>query len=217
MDERERAEKIIALLEGEYPLEKGTILHWRKPLDLLVATILSAQSTDEQINKITPSLFKRYRTALDYAEADREELELYIRSSGFFHRKAELIQAACRQIVDEYVGEVPRTMDELLRLKGVARKTANIVLSNAYGIVEGIAVDTHVMRLSQRLGWSKEKNRDKIERDLLALIPRDKWYEVNYLLITHGRKICDAKKPKCADCIVNGLCPSAFTFKHNKK
>jgi endonuclease-3 len=217
MDERERAEKIIALLEAEYPFDKGTILHWRRPLELLVATILSAQSTDEQINKLTPALFKRYRTALDYAEADREELELYIRSSGFFHRKAELIQAACRQIVDEFGGEVPRTMDELLRLKGVARKTANIVLGNAFGVVEGIAVDTHVMRLSQRLGWSKEKDRNKIESDLLALIPREKWYEVNYLLIVHGRKICDAKKPECADCIVNKLCPSAFTFKHNKK
>ena len=150
MDERERAEKIIALLEAEYPFDKGTVLHWRTPLELLVATILSAQTTDEQINKLTPALFKRYRTASDYANAEREELELYIRSSGFYHRKAELIQAACRQIVDEFGGEVPRTMNELLKLKGVARKTANIVLGNAYGVVEGIAVDTHVMRLSQR-------------------------------------------------------------------
>lgn len=217
MDERERAEKIIALLEAEYPFDKGTVLHWRTPLELLVATILSAQTTDEQINKLTPALFKRYRTASDYANAEREELELYIRSSGFYHRKAELIQAACRQIVDEFRGEVPRTMNELLKLKGVARKTANIVLGNAYGVVEGIAVDTHVMRLSQRLRWSEETDRDKIERDLLALIQRDKWYEVNYLLIAHGRKICEAKKPECTNCIVNELCPSAFTFKHNKK
>ena len=217
MDERERVEKIITLLEVEYPFDKGTVLHWRTPLDLLVATILSAQTTDEQVNKLTPALFKRYRTASDYANADREELELYVRSSGFYHRKAELIQAACRQLVDEFGGEVPRTMEELLKLKGVARKTANIVLGNAYGVVEGIAVDTHVMRLSQRLGWSKEKDRDKIERDLLTLIQRDKWYEVNYLLITHGRKICDAKKPDCANCVVNELCPSAFTFKHNMK
>ncbi|MCX6654286.1 MAG: endonuclease III [Candidatus Bathyarchaeota archaeon] len=217
MDEREKAEKIIALLEVEYPFDKGTILHWRTPLELLVATILSAQSTDEQINKLTPALFKKYRTTSDYADANREELELYIRSSGFFHRKADLIQTACRQIVDEFDGKVPKTMDELLRLKGVARKTANIVLGNAYGVIEGIAVDTHVMRLSQRLGWSKETDRDKIEKDLLTLIQRGKWYEVNYLLIVHGRKICDAKKPECADCIVNELCPSAFTFKHNKK
>ena len=217
MDERERAEKIIALLEVEYPFDRGTVLHWRTPLELLVATILSAQTTDEQINKLTPALFKRYRSASDYVDSNREELELYIRSSGFYHRKAELIQAACRQIVDEFGGEVPRTMDDLLKLKGVARKTANIVLGNAYGVVEGIAVDTHVMRLSQRLGWSKEKDRNKIESDLLALIQRDKWYEVNYLLIAHGRKICDAKKPKCVHCIVNELCPSAFTFKLNKK
>jgi endonuclease III len=217
MNERERAEKIIALLEAEYPFDKGTILHWRTPLELLVATILSAQTTDEQINKLTPALFKRYKTASDYVDSEKEELELYIKSSGFYHRKAELIQAACHQIVDEFGGEVPRTMDELLKLKGVARKTANIVLGNAYGVVEGIAVDTHVMRLSQRLSWSKETDRNKIERDLLALIQKDKWYEVNYLLITHGRKICDAKKPECASCIVNELCPSTFTFKHNKK
>ncbi len=182
-----------------------------------MATILSAQSTDEQINKLTPALFKRYRTAADYANADRVELETYVKSSGFFHRKAELIQAATRQIVDDFGGEVPKTMDELLTLKGVARKTANLVLGNAYGIVEGIAVDTHVMRLSQRLGWSKEKDRDKIERDLLALIPRDKWFEVNYLLITHGRKICEAQRPDCANCVVNRLCPSAFTFPHNRR
>jgi endonuclease-3 len=180
-----------------------------------VATILSAQSTDEQINKLTPALFKRYRTVADYAKAERDELETYIKSSGFFHRKAELIQAATRQIVDDFGGEVPKTMDELLTLKGVARKTANIVLGNAYGIVEGIAVDTHVMRLSQRLGWSKEKDRDKIERDLIEIIPREKWFEVNYLLITHGRKVCEAKRPDCANCVVNELCPSAFTFPHN--
>ncbi|MCX6649865.1 MAG: endonuclease III [Candidatus Bathyarchaeota archaeon] len=216
MDERERAEKIIASLETAYPYEEGTILHWKTPLELLVATILSAQSTDEQINKLTPALFKRYKTAKDYADANIDELELYIRSSGFYHRKAELIQTACRQIVADYGGEVPRTMEDLLTLKGVARKTANIVLGNAYGVVEGIAVDTHVMRLSQRLRWSGETDRDKIEQDLLRLIPYDKWYEVNYLLITHGRRICDAKKPDCGGCVINKLCPSAFTFKHNK-
>jgi len=217
MKEQERAEKIIALLEAEYPLEKGTMLQWDTPLELLVATILSAQSTDEQINKLTPTLFKRYRTAADYANADKKELETYIKSSGFFHRKADLILAATRQIADDFGGVVPKTMDELLTLKGVARKTANLVLGNAYGIVEGIAVDTHVMRLSQRLGWSKEKDRGKIESDLLKLVPREKWFEVNYLLITHGRKICEAKKPDCANCVVNELCPSAFTFPHNRR
>ncbi len=216
MDEREKAGKIITLLENAYPYDAGTVLHWKTPLDLLVATILSAQSTDEQINKLTPALFKRYKTAKDYAGSSVEELEHYIHASGFYHRKAELIQAACRQIVEEFGGEVPRTMDDLLKLKGVARKTANIVLGNAYGVIEGIAVDTHVMRLAQRLGWSAENDRDKIERDLLVLIPRDKWFEVNYLLISHGRKICDAKRADCAGCAVNKLCPSAFTFKHNK-
>ena len=217
MDERERASEVIKLLETEYPHEDGTVLSWKTPLELLVATILSAQSTDEQINKLTPALFKRYKTTADYANSDKDELELYIRSSGFYHRKAELIQAACRQIVEEYGGEVPRTMESLLKLKGVARKTANIVLGNAYNVVEGIAVDTHVIRLSQRLGWSSQSDRDKIEQDLMKLIPRKKWYEVNYLLIAHGRKICDAKKPDCAACVVSHLCPSAFTFKHNKK
>jgi endonuclease-3 len=215
MKEQERAEKIIALLEAEHPLKKGTMLQWETPLELLVATILSAQSTDEQINKLTPTLFKRYKTAADYANADKKELETYIKSSGFFHRKADLILVATRQIADDFGGVVPKTMDELLTLKGVARKTANLVLGNAYGIVEGIAVDTHVMRLSQRLGWSKEKDRDKIERDLIEIIPREKWFEVNYLLITHGRKVCEAKRPDCANCVVNELCPSAFTFPHN--
>ncbi len=217
MEERERAEKVIAILEKAYPNEEGTMLHWKTPLELLVATILSAQSTDEQINRLTPALFKRYKTAKDYAESNVDELEHYIHASGFYHRKTELIQAACRQIIEEFGGEVPHTMDELLRLKGVARKTANIVLGNAYGIIEGIAVDTHVMRLAQRLEWSKEKDRDKIEQDLLRLIPRDKWYEVNYLLIAHGRRICDAKRADCEHCQVNHLCPSAFTFSHNRK
>jgi len=217
MEEREQAEKVIAILEKEYPNEEGTMLHWKTPLELLVATILSAQSTDEQINKLTPALFNRYKTAKDYAESNVDELEHYIHASGFYHRKTELIQTACKQIVEEFRGEVPRTMNELLRLKGVARKTANIVLGNAYGIIEGIAVDTHVMRLAQRLAWSKEKDRDKIEQDLLHLIPKDKWYEINYLLITHGRRICDAKRADCEHCQINPFCPSAFTFSHNRK
>ncbi len=217
MEERERAEKIISILEKAYPDEEGTMLHWKTPLELLVATILSAQSTDEQINRLTPALFKRYKTAKDYAESNVDELEHYIHASGFYHRKTELIQAASRQIVEEFGGEVPRTMDELLRLKGVARKTANLVLGNAYGIIEGIAVDTHVMRLAQRLGWSKERDRDKIEQDLLRLIPREKWYEVNYLLIAHGRRVCDAKRADCEHCQVSNLCPSAFTFPHNRR
>ena len=206
---------IITLLEEEYPETTGTSLNWRTPLELLVATILSAQSTDEQINKVTSSLFEKYRVAADYAYAPREQLENDIRSSGFFRRKADAIQEACRVIAEEHGGEVPSTMDELTNLKGVARKTANVVLGNAFGIIEGIAVDTHVWRLSHRLGLSEVKNRDKIERDLMEVFPREKWHAVNYLLIEHGRRICDAKKPNCRTCILSEFCPSAFTFSHN--
>jgi len=206
---------IITLLEEEYPETTGTSLNWRTPLELLVATILSAQSTDEQINKVTSSLFEKYRTAADYAHAPREQLENDVRSSGFFRRKADAIQEACRVIAEEHGGEVPSTMEELTNLKGVARKTANVVLGNAFGIIEGIAVDTHVWRLSHRLGLSEEKNRDKIERDLMEVFPREKWHAVNYLLIEHGRTVCDAKKPDCGVCVLSELCPSAFTFPHN--
>ncbi len=213
----ERAEKIINLLEEAYPDVEGTSLNWETPLDLLVATILSAQSTDEQINTVTETLFKKYRTAADYAHAPKEQLEETIRSSGFYKRKAEAIQEACRVIAEEHGGEVPASMEELTKLKGVARKTANIVLGNAFGIVEGIAVDTHVWRLSTRLGLTEQKYRDKIERDLMSVFPRDKWLAVNYLLIEHGRRVCDAKKPRCDECVLNDLCPSAFTFPHYEK
>ncbi len=206
---------IIALLEEEYPETTGTSLNWRTPLELLVATILSAQSTDEQINKVTSNLFEKYRTADDYAYAPREQLENDVRSSGFFRRKADAIQEACRVIAEEHGGEVPSTMDELTNLKGVARKTANVVLGHAFGIIEGIAVDTHVWRLSHRLGLSDEKNRDKIERTLMEVFPREKWLAVNYLLIEHGRRVCAAKKPDCGACVFVELCPSAFTFPHN--
>ena len=212
---REKGRTIIALLEEEYPETTGTSLNWRTPLDLLVATILSAQSTDEQINKVTATLFEKYRTAADYAYAPREQLENDIRSSGFFRRKADAIQEACRVIAEEHGGEVPSTMDELTNLKGAARKTANIVLGTAFGIIEGIAVDTHVWRLSHRLGLSDKKNRDKIERDLMEVFDREKWLAMNYLLIEHGRRVCDAKKPDCAACVLRELCPSAFTFPHN--
>ncbi|MBM3291186.1 endonuclease III [Candidatus Bathyarchaeota archaeon] len=209
--------KIIDLLEKQYPYEKKTVLSWNTPLDLLIATILSAQSTDQQINKITSKLFKKYITAKDYVEVSREELEDDIKSSGFYKRKTELIKSACKQILEEFNGEVPRTMDELLQLQGVARKTANIVLSNAFGVIEGIAVDTHVMRLSQRLGLSNQKDRNKIEKDLMSFFPKELWGSINYLLITHGRRICNAKKPNCTECLVNQLCPSAFKFKHYLK
>jgi endonuclease-3 len=214
---RDKGRKIIALLEEEYPNTVGTSLNWETPLELLVATILSAQSTDEQINKVTSTLFEKYRTVGDYAYAPREQLENDIRSSGFFRRKAEAIQEACQVIAEEHAGKVPSTMEELTSLKGVARKTANIVLGNAFGITEGIAVDTHVWRLSHRLGLSEKKYRDKIEKDLIEAFPKEKWLAVNYLLIEHGRKICDAKKPDCGTCVLNKLCPSAFTFPHNSE
>jgi len=214
MDEGKR---IISLLEEEYPMVRGTSLNYRSPLEILVATILSAQSTDMQINKITTELFKKYRTAADYANVSREELEEDIRSSGFFRRKAAFIQEVTRVISEEHGGEVPSSMEELTALKGVARKTANIVLGNAFGIVEGIAVDTHVWRLAHRLGLSDKKNRDKIEADLMEVFPREKWLAVNYLLIEHGRRVCDAKKPDCENCILTELCPSAFTFPHNER
>lgn len=204
-------------LEAEYPDVKGTVLHHETPLDLLVATILSAQATDEQINKITRNLFKKYRTAADYANTPREELEKDIKSSGFYHRKAEAIQKTTKVIAEKFGGRVPETMEELTKFHGVARKTANIVLQGAFGKSVGIAVDTHVDRLSHRLGLSEETNRDKIEQDLTTLFPREKWYAVNYLIIEHGRRTCDAKKPLCGKCILNDICPSAFTFPHNEK
>lgn len=213
----ENGEKIIRLLEAAYSDVTGTSLEYRNPLEMLISTILSAQSTDAQINKITKTLFKKYRTASDYAYAPREQLEQDIYSSGFYKRKAEHIQEATRVIHEEYGGKVPDTMESLLGLKGVARKTANIVLGNAYGKIEGIAVDTHVWRLANRLGLSDKKNRDKIEQDLMTVFPHDKWLEVNYLLITHGRRTCSARKPDCAVCILNELCPSAYTFPHNKQ
>ena len=214
MDE---GKKIISLLEEEYPGVRGTSLNYRSSLEILVATILSAQSTDMQINKITAELFKKYRTAADYANVSREELEEDIRSSGFFRRKAAFIQEVTRAITEEHGGEVPASMEELTAMKGVARKTANIVLGNAFGIVEGIAVDTHVWRLAHRLGLSDKKNRDKIEADLMEVFPREKWLAVNYLLIEHGRRVCDAKKPDCENCVLSGFCPSAFTFPHNER
>ena len=212
----EKGNIIINLLEKLYPNTGGTSLNWKTPLELLIATILSAQSTDVQTNKITAVLFKKYRNATDYAYAPREQLELDIKSSGFFRRKAESIQESCKAIIEHHNSEVPSSMEELIKLKGVARKTANIILGNAFGKVIGIAVDTHVWRLSHRLGLSKQKNRDKIEKDLMEVFPKENWLAVNYLLIEHGRKVCDAKKPKCDECALSYMCPSAFTFSHNQ-
>jgi len=214
---KDRVIKILEILESEYSDIKGTSLHWRSHLDLLVATVLSAQSTDVKVNEVTETLFEKYRTAKDYATAPREELEEDIRSTGFYCQKAKWIQEACMALVEEHGGEVPRSMEELTELKGVGRKTANVVLQNAYGVVEGIAVDTHVMRLSKRLGLTEEKYRDKVERDLMNVVPRSKWSALNYLLIEHGRNVCTARKPNCEGCVISEHCPSAFTFPHNRR
>lgn len=214
---KERVEEILRRLEAAYAEVKGTALRWENPLDLLVATILSAQTTDAKVNEVTKTLFKKYRKAEDYVYTPRGELEEAIKSLGFYRQKARFIQAACKAIVEEHGGEVPRSMEELTELRGVARKTANIVLGNAFGIVEGIAVDTHVMRLSKRLGLTKERYRDKIERILMEFVPRQKWFPFSNLLIEHGRRVCNAKKPNCGGCILNDICPSAFTFPHNRR
>lgn len=212
LESKARALKVIELLEKEH-FDAKIALHYSNPLQLLIATILSAQATDEQINKITPLLFKKYKTAKDFANADIEELEQEIRSSGFYHNKAKNIKNCCRMLVEKYNGEVPKTMAELVELPGVARKTANIVLSNAYDIIEGIAVDTHVRRLAQRLVLSENDNPEKIEKDLMMLVPKEQWARITDLLIFHGRRVCTAKKPDCKRCVLNKICPSAFTFK----
>jgi endonuclease-3 len=211
MDRKTRAPTIIRLLEKEYPQAK-IALNYNNPLELLVATILSAQCTDERVNKVTATLFKKYRKAKDYANADLAELEQEIRSTGFFRNKAKNIRATGQMLVDRFDSQVPKTMNEMLQLPGVARKTANIVLQNAYGIVEGIAVDTHVRRVSKRLGLTDSENQDRIEQDLMRIVPKDKWMRITDLLIFLGRNVCVARKPKCEICVLNKVCPSAFTF-----
>lgn len=210
-DRRARVMKIIELLEKEYPDAK-TALKYSNPLELLVATMLSAQCTDKRVNAVTKSLFKKYKTAMDYADADLGELEEDVRPTGFYRNKAKNIKNSSRLLVEKFNSQVPETMDELLELPGVARKTANLVLSNAYGVIEGVAVDTHVRRLSKRLGLTANKNPDKIERDLMEIVPTAQWKRITDLLIFHGRNICMARKPKCSLCVLNRLCPSAFTF-----
>lgn len=200
---------IFEILRKEYPDAK-IALSYRNPLELLVATILSAQCTDEQVNKVTVSLFKKYPTVESYARASLPGLEEAIKSAGFFRNKARNIKACCDLILEKFGGRIPQTMDELITLPGVARKTANIVLSNAFGIVEGIAVDTHVRRLAYRLGFTTENDPDKIERDLMAVIPGKYWFDLSYILIDHGRKICKARAPGCKRCVVRRLCPSSL-------
>ncbi len=209
--DKTKALKIISLLEKEYPSAE-TALGYGNPLELLVSTILSAQCTDERVNKVTKTLFKKYKTPEDYANADLKELEQDIKSTGFYHNKAKNLKNTGQMLVEKYHSRVPKTMAELTELPGVARKTANIVLSNAYGVVEGIAVDTHVRRLAMRLGLTENEEQNKIENDLMEAVPKDKWMKISDLLIFHGRKVCTARKPKCETCVLNKLCPSAFTF-----
>lgn len=205
---KQRTRKIISLLKKAYP-DAHCALDHSNPLELLVATILSAQCTDKRVNIVTADLFRKYRTADDYINVAQTELEKDIRSTGFFRNKAKSIQGACRIISEKYKGRVPDTLEELLELPGVARKTANVVLGTAFGVTSGIVVDTHVSRLSQRLAFSDEKQPEKIESDLMTLVPRKDWIIFSHLLIWHGRAICDARTPRCEECTVEKLCPAS--------
>jgi endonuclease-3 len=204
----ERAPEIVRRLSEAYPDAK-VALNFSNPLECLVATILSAQCTDEKVNEVTSMLFQKYRTAEDYVRVPEDELKADIKPTGFFNQKATAIREASLRIVEAYGGEVPGTMEDLITLRGVARKTANIVLGNSFGIVEGIAVDTHVKRVSNRLGLSDQKDPVKIESQLMERIPKDRWFDFTYVLIDHGRAICVAKRPKCPICPVEPLCPAS--------
>jgi len=206
--QRDRVRKIIAVLRRVYP-NAHCELNFSNPLELLIATILSAQCTDKRVNLVTAELFRKYRTAADYANAPIAELEQAIKSTGFYRNKARSIQACCRALVEKHGGEVPRTMEELTALEGVGRKTANVVLGNAFGLNEGIVVDTHVARLARRLGLTRHTDAAKIEQDLMALVPRAQWTMFSHWLIWHGRRRCYARKPDCPHCELAPLCPSA--------
>jgi endonuclease-3 len=206
MDKKKTA-AIIKLLKKRYP-DAQCALHFKNPLELLVATILSAQCTDERVNKVTEDLFRKYRTAEDYARVKQEALEKDIRSTGFFKNKAKSIINCCKTIVAAHGGAVPKTLDELVALEGIGRKTANVILGNAFG-VPGITVDTHEKRVSYRLGLTRQQDPVKIEYDLMKLVPQKEWTRFSHLLIFHGRYTCMARKPRCAECVVEKLCPKA--------
>lgn len=203
--------KIIPILKKEYPGFTTALLH-ANPLQLLVSTILSAQCTDARVNIVTKTLFRKYKTAHDYANADLKKFEQEIHSTGFYHNKAKNVTGAAKMIIDKFKGKVPDSMEELIQLPGVARKTANIVLSHGYGKIEGIAVDTHVRRVSFRLGLTKNEDPVKIEQDLMSITPKKEWAHLSDLLIAHGRAICAAGKPKCPECVLGSLCPSKKLF-----
>ncbi len=201
--------EVIPRLKREYP-DARTELAWRNPLELLVATILSAQTTDVRVNQVTRELFEKYRAAEDYAAVDPARLEEDIRPTGFYRNKARALQGMARALLEHHGGEVPRTMAELVALPGVGRKTANVVLGNAFGVDEGIVVDTHVRRVSNRLGLTEERDPEKIEQDLMRVVPEEDRTIFSHLLIFHGRRVCKARKPDCPGCVLNDVCPSAF-------
>ncbi len=203
---KRRVAKIVKRLKAEYPKAECALIH-RTPLELAIATLLSAQCTDARVNIVTSDLFQKYRSAADFARAPIGQLEKAVRSTGFFRNKARNIQACCRQLVDKHEGEVPRDMEALVGLPGIGRKTANVVLGTAFGLSTGVVVDTHVTRLSHRLGLTAHKDAVKIERDLMELLPRSEWIEFSHRMIHHGRKVCVARKPRCARCVLSDVCP----------
>jgi endonuclease III len=207
--EKKRISALLRRLEKAYPDAKCA-LHHRNAFELLVATILSAQCMDVAVNKVTPALFARYPKPADLAAAKRQEVETLVRSTGFYHNKAKSIQGAAQMLCDDFGGEVPRAMEDLLKLPGVARKTANVVRGVCFGLADGVVVDTHVRRISRRLGLTKNEDPQKIEQDLMQVLPKAKWIAFGHQVIWHGRRICGAKKPKCGECTLQELCPSAF-------
>ena len=208
---QKKADRILSLLKKEYPGATTALLH-KDVFQLLVATILSAQCTDARVNIVTKTLFRKYKSSLDFADVNLKTLEQNIRSTGFYHNKAKNIIGTAKMIVEKFKGRVPDSMEELIRLPGVARKTANIVLSHGYGKIEGIAVDTHVRRVSFRLGLTKNEDPVKIEPDLMKITPKKDWPHLSDLLIAHGRAICAAKNPRCLECVLNKICPSKKIF-----
>lgn len=206
-DKKARATEIIRRLKKAYP-DAHCALNYATPFELLIATILSAQCTDVRVNIVTADLFRKYRGPAEFLKVPQSELERDIHSTGFFRNKAKNIQAACRRIIEEFGGEVPKTMGEMLTLGGVARKTANVVLGNAFGVASGVVVDTHVSRLSQRLGLTDNKTPEKIERDLAQLVPKKQWVMFPHWMIFHGRQVCIARNPRCGECVLASICPS---------
>lgn len=210
-DNKARTAEVIKRLRKAYP-DAHCALNHTTPFELLIATILSAQCTDERVNIVTADLFRKYRGPADYLNVAQAELEKDIHSTGFFRNKAKNIQGACKRLLEVFGGELPQTMDDMLSLNGVARKTANVVLGNAFGIASGVVVDTHVSRLSQRLGLTGQTAAEKIENDLQLLVPKKHWVMFPHWLITHGRRVCIARKPKCGECVLADICPSRHLF-----